>query len=499
MTVHTQQFDYPLFKGKVSVNTGLFIDGKYVDPLDRHDIEVFDPTTGKVITTIAAGGKKDVDRAVVAAQKAFKTTWGKTVSGTQRGHLIRKLAEVFEKHQDELAALETLDSGKQYFHVKAMDFANAIETLKYYAGWADKISGKTIEAEPHKFVYTLHEPIGVVGCIVPWNFPIMILAWKLGPALATGNCVIVKPSEVTPLATLKFAELIQEAGFPPGVVNIVTGYGSVAGQALAQHPDVGKISFTGSTLTGRKILHSSGDSNLKRVTLELGGKTPNIIFDDADIEQAVKWTAMGIFHHAGQMCTAGSRIFVQEGVYDKVMAAFVEIAKAAKPGSGFDPNTKIDPVVSKTQFDRVMGYINAGKESGATVAVGGGQLGNEGYFVQPTLFTDVSADMKIVKEEIFGPVGVIIKFKTEEEALAAANDTTYGLSACIYTKDVERATRFASALEAGSIFVNITSGPDWRVSFGGFKQSGFGKDLGEYALEGYTNTKAVTLNIGQKL
>jgi len=327
----------------------------------------------------------------------------------------------------------------------------------------------------------------------------MILAWKLGPALATGNCVVVKPSEVTPLATLKFAELIQEAGFPPGVVNIVTGHGSIAGQALAEHPDVGKVSFTGSTLTGRKILQSAGNSNLKRITLELGGKTPNIIFDDADIEQAVKWTAFGIFHHAGQMCTAGSRIFVQESVYDKVMEQFVAIAKAAAPGSGFDSNPQLDPVVSKTQFDRVLDYISSGKEQGAKIAVGGGQLGKEGYFVQPTLFTDVKADMKIVKEEIFGPVGVIIKFKTEEEVLKAANDTTYGLSACIYTKDIERATRFAAALESGSVFVNTTTAPDWRVSFGGYKQSGFGKDMGEYALEGYTNVKAVTINVGQKL
>lgn len=498
MVVHTQQFDYPLFKGKVSVNTNLFINNEFVDPLDRQDIEVFDPATGKVITSIAAGGKRDIDRAVEAAQKAAPN-WGRNVSGTQRGQLLYKLAELFEKHQDELAALETIDSGKQYMHVKMMDFANAIQTFKYYAGWADKMTGKTIESEPTKFVYTRHEPIGVVGVIIPWNFPIMILAWKLGPALATGNCVIVKPSEVTPLATLKFCELIAEAGFPPGVVNVVTGHGSVAGQALAQHPDVGKISFTGSTLTGRKILHSAGDSNLKRVTLELGGKTPNIIFDDADLEQAVKWTAMGIFHHAGQMCTAGSRIFVQESVYDKVMDMFLAIAQTATPGNGFDPNTKIDPVVSKTQFERVLGYISAGKEQGARVAVGGGALGNEGYFVQPTLFTDVRPDMKIVREEIFGPVGVVIKFKTEEEVLRAANDTTYGLSACIYTRDIERATRFAAALESGNVFVNITSGPDPRVSFGGYKQSGFGKDLGEYALEGYTNVKSVTVNIGQKL
>ncbi|EKM55657.1 uncharacterized protein PHACADRAFT_144310 [Phanerochaete carnosa HHB-10118-sp] len=500
MTIHTQQFDNSLFNGSVSVNTNLFIDGEFVDPLERHDIEVTDPTTGRVITTIAAGGKKDIDRAVEAAQKAAQTTWGKNVSGTQRSHLLFKLGELMEKHSDELAALEALDSGKQYVNIKTMDLANAINTVKYYAGWADKLGGKTIETDPTKFVYTIHEPIGVVGGIIPWNFPLMTASWKLGPALATGNCVVLKPSEVTPLAALKLAELIQEAGFPPGVVNVVPGLGSVAGQALAEHLDVGKVSFTGSTLTGRKIMQSSGNSNLKRITLELGGKTPNIIFDDADIEQAVRWTFAGFTFHAGQMCTAGTRIYIQEGVYDKVMEQLVAAAKAsANPGTGFDLTPQLDPVVSQTQLDRVLGYISSGKDQGAKIAVGGGRLGKEGYFIEPTLFTDVKPDMKIVKEEIFGPVGVVIKFKTEEEVLRAATDSTYGLSACIYTKDVDRVARFVSALETGNVYVNVVSMPDYRVPTGGYKQSGFGKDLGEYALEGYTNVKAVTINHGQKL
>ncbi|EKM55660.1 uncharacterized protein PHACADRAFT_144316 [Phanerochaete carnosa HHB-10118-sp] len=496
MTIHTQQFDNSLFNGSVSVNTNLFIDGEFVDPLERHDIEVTDPTTGRVITTIAAGGKKDIDRAIEAA----RTTWGKNVSGTQRSHLLFKLGELMEKHSDELAALETLDSGKHYIHVKTADPAQTISDLKYYAGWADKLGGKTIETDPTKFVYTIHEPIGVVGVITPWNFPLLLACRKLGPALATGNCVVLKPSEVAPLGTLKLAELIQEAGFPPGVVNIVPGLGSVAGQALAEHPDVGTIAFTGSTLTGRKIMQSSGNSNLKRITLELGGKTPNIIFDDADIEQAVKWTDIGLFFHAGQMCTAGTRIYIQEGVYDKVMEQLVAAAKAsANPGTGFDLTPQLDPVVSQTQLDRLLGYISSGKDQGAKIAVGGGRLGKEGYFIEPTLFTDVKPDMKIVKEEIFGPVGVVIKFKIEEEVLRAANDSAYGLSACIYTKDVDRAARFVSALETRSVRVNITSIAFSQVSSGGYKQSGFGKDLGEYALEDYTSVKAVTINHGQKL
>ncbi|EKM54556.1 uncharacterized protein PHACADRAFT_258489 [Phanerochaete carnosa HHB-10118-sp] len=500
MTIHIQQFDNSLFKGSVSVNTNLFIDGEFVDPLERHNVEVTDPTTGKVITTIAAGGKKDIDRAVEAAQKASRTTWGKNVSGAHRSHLLFKLAELMEQHCDELAALEALDSGKHYIYVKAIDFASAIGNLKYYAGWADKLSGKTIETEPDKFVYTIREPIGVVGAITPWNFPMTIACWKLAPALATGNCVVLKPSEVTPLGMLKFAELIREAGFPPGVVNIVPGLGSVAGQALVEHPGVGKIAFTGSTLTGRKIMQSSGNSNLKRVGLELGGKSPNIIFDDADIEQAVKWTALGLFHHAGQICAAGTKIYIQEGVYDKVMEQLVAAAKAsANPGTGFDLTPQLDPVVSQTQLDRVLGYISSGKDQGAKVAVGGGRLGKEGYFIEPTLFTDVKPDMKIVKEEIFGPVGVVIKFKTEEEVLQAANDSTYGLSACIYTKDLDRVARFTSALESGSVHVNMASMSDRRAPTGGFKQSGFGKDQGEYALEDYTNIKAVTINHGQRL
>lgn len=497
---YTHRFDTPLFKKDVAIKTGLFINNEFVDAADPTPIEVVDPTTGKVITSVSSATAPDVDKAVAAAQKAFDTVWGLKTPGIERARLLNKLADLWEAHLDELAAIEAMDGGKQFLQVKANDLMNGLNTLRYYAGFADKIFGKTIETDPSKFVYTLHEPIGVVGAIIPWNFPLMIMAWKLGPALATGNCVILKPSEVTPLGALKVAELIKEAGFPPGVVSVLPGYGSKAGQAIIDHPAVRKVSFTGSVATGRKIVEASGRTNLKRVTLELGGKAPNIVFDDADVEQAIKWTAMGIFAHAGQMCSASSRIFVQEGVYDVFMQHMVAAAQAMQPGTGFDTDmTKVDPIVSKTQYERVLGYIDAGRQEGATVLAGGAPAGSRGFFLQPTLFGNVRPDMRIVREEIFGPVGVVVKFKDEAEVLKLANDTDYGLSASVYTKDLERATRLASQLEAGSVYINQMAIPDWRVPFGGFKISGLGKDLGEYALEGFTNVKAVHVNIGQKL
>jgi len=358
-----------------------------------------------------------------------------------------------------------------------------------------------METNENKFAYTRHEPYGVVGQITPWNFPLAMVAWKIAPALATGNTTVLKPSEITPLTALKLAGLINEAGIPPGVVNIVNGYGHTVGQAISEHPLIEKIAFTGSTLTGRKILKASSESNLKVVSLELGGKSPCVIFDDADLDQAIKWASVGIFSNMGQSCVAGSRIFVQEGIYNEFLTKFTDTAAhlASKTGDPFGKGTEHGPQVSKVQFDRVMGYIDSGKESGATVHHGGERHGDEGYFIKPTIFTDVHPEMKIVKEEIFGPVAVIVKFKDEAEVVEMANNTTYGLAAHIFTQNVSRSIRIAHAVEAGTVWVNCAQTVELNVPFGGYKQSGIGRELGEYALETYTQVKAVHVNIGQKL
>ncbi|KAK7051661.1 hypothetical protein VNI00_004640 [Paramarasmius palmivorus] len=407
--------DKDLYKGTVSLNTGLFINGKFVKPVEGGTIDVLNPATGKVTTTVSAGTDKDVDLAVEAATKAYKTSWGLKVPGSTRGQMITKLASLIEQNLEEFAALECLNVGKPFPSTKA-EITNSIALFRYYGGWADKVQGKTIETTENKMAYTRHEPFGVVGAIIPWNSPFYMLSFKLGPALATGNAVVLKPSEITPLTALKFAGLLNEAGFPPGVVNIVNGYGHTVGQALSSHPQIRKIAFTGSTLTGRKILEASAKSNLKVVSLELGGKSPVVVFDDADIEQAVKWTASGIFNNMGQSCIAGSRIFVQEGVYDSFTQGLADYAKnmQTKTGDPFAKGTIHGPQISENQFKRVMGYIDSGKSEGASVMVGGERHGPEGFFVKPTIFTECKPDMKIVKEEIFGPVASVMKFSTEE-------------------------------------------------------------------------------------
>jgi len=498
---YTHTFDTPAFKGNATINTGLFINGQWVDPVEPATIDVFNPATGKVITAVAVGSAKDVDIAVDAAKKAYKTSWGLKCPGSVRGKLLNKLADLMEKNIDEFAALESLDVGKVFNTAKTRDVTGSIACMRYYAGWASKIHGKTIETNENKLAYTRHEPYGVVGQIIPWNFPLGLLSFKIGPALATGNTIVLKPSEITPLTALRLAGLINEAGFPPGVVNIVNGYGPIVGQAISEHPLIEKISFTGSTLTGRKIMKASAESNLKVVTLELGGKSPTIIFDDANLEQAVKWAAAGIFSNMGQSCTAGSRIFVQEGIYDTFLAKFTAIAKflGSATGDPFSQGTEHGPQVSQVQFDRVMGYINSGKEDGATVLVGGGRHGKDGYFIQPTIFTDTKPNMKIIQEEIFGPVAAIIKFKTEEEVIEVANNTTYGLGCNVFSENISQALRVAHALEAGSAWVNCAQTTDTAVPFGGYKQSGIGRELGEYAIDTYTQVKAVHVNIGLKL
>ncbi|KAG1733659.1 putative 1-pyrroline-5-carboxylate dehydrogenase [Suillus paluster] len=495
----TYQFDTPTYKGTSTVPTGLFINGKFVDPVEKGTIEVINPVNGKVITSVAAGTAADIEIAAQAAKKAYKERWGLKVPGAQRGRMLNKLADLLEANADEFAALEALDVGKAFNMARRSDVPGTVAVLRYYAGWADKIQGKTIETNENKMAYTRHEPIGVVGAIIPWNFPLSMLSWKIGPALAAGNTVILKPSELTPLTALRLCPLLVEAGFPDGVINIVNGYGSTAGQALSENNIVDKVAFTGSTLTGRKIMETAAKSNLKKVSLELGGKSPSVIFDDVDLEQTVKWVAHGIFMNHGQACTAGSRIFVQAGIYDEFLKRFTAHALSLKVGDPFARDTYQGPQVSQTQFERIMGYIKSGKEDGATVHVGGERHGDQGYFIQPTIFTECKPTMKIVQEEIFGPVAAIIKFTTEEEAVEQANDTLFGLACSVFTRDIDRAIRVAHSIEAGTAWINCHNVPEVNVPFGGFKQSGIGRELGEYALEHYTNVKAVHINIGHRL
>ncbi|KAI0762240.1 aldehyde dehydrogenase [Fomes fomentarius] len=491
----TYKFDTPTFKGEVSVPLGLYIDGKWVNGADGTTIDVINPTNGKVITKIAEGTAKDVDAAVKAAHKAFDTVWGLHASGHERSRRLAKLGDLMEQYSETLAALESLDNGKSFSWAKRADVAHSIQCIRYYSGWADKITGQVIETSEAKLSYTRHEPIGVVGQIIPWNFPLQMMAWKIGPALATGCAVILKPSEYTPLTALFMSKLIHDAGFPAGVFNLVNGYGQTVGQAISEHPGIEKVAFTGSTLVGRKIMETAAKSNLKKVTLELGGKSPSIIFDDADMDQAVKWAAFGIYFNHGQCCCAGSRIYVHEKVYDEFLKRFTAHTKDLKVGDPFDPECFQGPQISQQQYDRIMGYIESGKTEGATVHFGGHRIGNEGYFISPTIFTDTKPTMKIVQEEIFGPVCVVIKFKDEEDIVALANDSVYGLAASVYSQNVTRALSTAHKLKAGTVWINTANMLYPNVPFGGYKQSGIGRELGQYALDNYTSVKAVQVNL----
>ena len=433
-------------------NNYSFINNEWVPSVEGKTFEVINPSTEEVICSVHEATEKDVDIAVAAARKAFNTTWAETTP-YQRGLYLTKLAELCEKNLDLLASIESLDNGKSISMARG-DVGAVVGCLRYYGGWADKIEGKTIDIAPDMLHYTRPEPIGVCGQIIPWNFPLLMLSWKIGPALATGNTVVLKSAEQTPLSALAFADLVKEAGFPPGVLNIISGHGRVAGAALSSHMDVDKIAFTGSTAVGRTIMKAAAASNLKKVTLELGGKSPNIVFNDADIDAAIDSVNFGIYYNHGQCCCAGSRVYVQEGIYDKFVAAFKIRAEQNKVGDPFHEETFQGPQVSQLQFDRIMGYVKVGKDEGATVITGGARHGDKGFFIQPTIFADVRQDMKIMQEEIFGPVCALAKFKDVEEVIKMGNDSEYGLAAAVHTKDLNTAIYVSNKLRAGTVWVN---------------------------------------------
>jgi aldehyde dehydrogenase (NAD+) len=475
--------------------TKLLINNQWVDSASGKTFPTINPATGEVICEVAEADAADVDRAVEAARHAFERgPWRKTAA-SERGRLLYKLADLIERHADELARLESLDNGKPYAVASAADLPLTIACYRYYAGWADKVQGRTIPISGDYFCYTRLEPVGVVGQIIPWNFPLLMQAWKLGPALATGNTVVMKPAEQTPLTALRVGELILEAGFPPGVVNLLPGYGPTAGAAIARHRDVDKVAFTGSTEVGHLIMEASAKSNLKRVTLELGGKSPNIVFADADMDAAIEGSHFALFFNQGQCCCAGSRLFVEEKAYDEFVERSAARARRRTVGDPFDAATEQGPQVDQDQYNKVMHYIDSGKKEGARLVCGGDRVGDRGYFIQPTVFADVKDDMTIAREEIFGPVMSIIKFRDIDDVVERANRTDYGLAAAVWTRDIGKAHAIANSVRAGTVWVNCYDVFDAAAPFGGFKQSGLGRELGEYGLQQYTEVKTVTIKL----
>jgi phenylacetaldehyde dehydrogenase len=475
----------------------LLIGGEWREARDGGTLPVHDPARGAVIAEVAAAGAADVDAAVRAARTAFEGPWS-AMTASERGRAIWRLGDLVEEHADELAMLETLDNGKPLAVARHADVPLAADLFHYMAGWATKITGQTFPisvpyAPGSEFVaYTLREPLGVVGQIIPWNFPLLMAAWKLGPALASGNTVVLKPAEQTPLSAIRLGELVAEAGIPDGVVNVINGYGETAGAALAAHPGVDKIAFTGSTEVGREIVRAAA-GNLKKLTLELGGKSPNVIFADADVEAAVAGAASAIFFNQGQVCAAGSRLYVEEPIYEEVLDGVKRVAEAMTVGPGLDPATEMGPLISAEQLERVESYIALGQHEGARTVTGGQHAEGPGYFAHPTVLADVRSDMRVVQEEIFGPVLVAQPFRSPDDVAPLANATPYGLAAAVWTRDIGKAHRLARRIQAGTVWINTFNIYDAALPFGGYKESGWGREMGEDVLANYLQTKSVCI------
>jgi len=474
----------------------LLINGNWQDAADGATMPVINPATEEVIAEVAAASAADVDAVVAAARAALSGPWGE-LSARERGRLIWKLGERLTATIDEVARLETLHNGKPILESRHIEIPMAAECLQYYAGWADKLHGETVPVKGRALVYTVREPVGVVAAIVPWNFPLLLAVWKVAPALAAGNTVILKPASQTPLTALALGDLAREAGFPPGVLNIVTGSGATVGQALVDHPGIDKIAFTGDTSTGKGIMRGAAAS-LKHLTLELGGKSPNIVFPDADLDAAVRGATVGIFYGKGEVCAAGSRLLVDKSIKDQFLQKVADRTKKMVPGDPLDPKTRLGALSSKTQLERVLRYIDTAKREGASLIAGGSRADigtGKGYFMQPTVFADVTPEMTIAREEIFGPVLAAIEFADVDDAIARANDSMYGLAAGVWTRDLKKAHYVASKLKAGTVWVNTYNVYDTAASFGGYKQSGFGREMGLHALDYYTQLKTVWIDM----
>ncbi|XP_033750674.1 retinal dehydrogenase 2-like [Pecten maximus] len=475
--------------------TQLFINNEYVDSVSGKTFATINPSTGEKIIEVQEGDKADIDKAVEAAKAAFKddSPW-RLMNASTRGTLLNKLADLIERDRLYISSLEIMDNGKPFRDMYENDMSMILNTIRYYAGWTDKICGKTIPVDGPFFCYTRHEPVGICGQIIPWNFPLAMMSWKIAPALACGNCIVLKPAEQTPLTALYMGSLFKEAGFPAGVVNIVPGYGPTAGAAISSHPDINKVAFTGSTEVGQIIMEAAAKSNLKRVTLELGGKSPNVVFADANLDVAAEMSHQALFYNMGQCCTAGSRTYVQEEVYEEFTAKLINRAKNRSVGDPFDTKNESGPQIDEEQFKKILSMIEKGVKDGAKLECGGKAVEGKGYFIQPTVFTGVTEDMTIGKEEIFGPVQQIIKFKTMEEVIERANNTPYGLAAAIYTNDLGKAVTFSNKVKAGTVWVNAYHIVTPQSPFGGFKMSGIGRELGEYGLAQYSEIKTVLMN-----
>jgi aldehyde dehydrogenase (NAD+) len=473
--------------------TKLLINNQWVDPADGKTFDTYNPATGEVIAKVAAAGQADVDRAVKAARKALESGPWPTMDAADRGRLLFRLADLVETNARDLANLEALNSGKTIRDSQS-DLQGVVNTLRYYAGWADKIEGRTVPVRGNFLSYTLRQPVGVVGQIIPWNFPLLMLAWKWGPALACGNTVVMKPAEQTPLTALRLGELAIEAGFPPGVINLINGYGETTGAALVVHPGVDKIAFTGHVDTA-KIIQKAAADTLKRTTFELGGKSPNVVFADANMDDAVAGAFHAIYFHGGQCCTAGSRLFVEKKIHQEFVERLAEKAKERRVGDPLDPQTEQGPQVSDEQMKKILHYCELGQKEGATLMTGGQRHGSKGFFVEPTIFDNVKDNMAIARDEIFGPVVAVLPFQSIDEVIPRANDTTYGLAAAIWTRDIDKAHTFARNVKAGTVWVNCYHVVDTTTPFGGFKMSGQGRENGEAALEHYTELKTVTIKL----